>query len=406
MHELVNRRFHIESYGCTYNHADAQKLIAIATSQGCVQVPAEEADVVIINSCTVVAATERTMLRRMKTFQDKEVIVSGCMPVVQKERILEEFPHARILVPDEVYAAFPWKGVMIAPAVGVMQVGPGCMGACTYCITRFARGRMQSLPVDTIVHEIEELGRAGAAEVQLTGQDLSAYGMDCGTDLAVLLQAIDRSRADVRVRVGMMNPGTVLPILDRLVDAFRSEKIFSFAHLPVQAGSDKVLKDMNRGYTGEEYCRIAETFRREIPEIRISTDFIVGFPTETDTDFGKTLDLLRDTRPTKVNITRFSVREGTPAAKYRDLPDRVKKDRSRELTAAAGIISDRHNEGLVGEEFDVVVTEQKRRGSVVARSPGYENIVIREELPLGSRCRVRITGHHRHYLIGSRSDRG
>ncbi len=401
MHELVNRRFHIESYGCTYNHADTQKLIAIATRQGCVQVPPDEAEVVIINSCTVVAATERTMLRRLKAFEDKEVIITGCMPVVQKERIVEAFPCARILMPDEIYAAYPWKGMMLSPAVGVMQVGPGCMGACTYCITRFARGRMKSIPVETIVKEIESLALAGAAEVQLTGQDLSAYGMDCGTDLAELLEAIDACDADVLVRVGMMNPATVLPILDRLVRAFRSEKIFSFAHLPVQAGSDRVLQDMNRGYTAAEYCRVVDAFRRTIPDIRISTDFIVGFPTETDADFEDTLSLLRATCPTKVNITRFSVREGTPAAGFRDLPDHVKKDRSRALTAAAAAISDRHNEGLIGEEFDVVVTEQKKGGSVIARSPGYENIVIKEELPFGSKCRVKITGHHRHYLIGN-----
>ncbi|HDQ07897.1 MAG TPA: tRNA (N(6)-L-threonylcarbamoyladenosine(37)-C(2))-methylthiotransferase [Methanoculleus sp.] len=400
MHELVHRRFHIESYGCTYNHADTQKLITIATRQGCVQVLPDEAEVIIINSCTVVAATERTMLRRLRAFQDKEVIITGCMPVVQKELILEMFPRTRILMPDEIYASHPWKGVMLSPAVGVMQVGPGCMGACTYCITRAARGRMKSIPVKTIVTEIERLARAGAAEVQLTGQDLSAYGMDCGTDLAVLLEAIGECVADVRVRVGMMNPATVLPILDRLVDAFRSEKIFSFAHLPVQAGSDSVLQDMNRGYSAAEYCMIVDAFRRAIPDIRISTDFIVGFPTETDADFEATLSLLRTACPTKVNITRFSVREGTPAAKFRDLPDRVKKDRSRALTVAAAAISDRHNEALIGKEFDVVVTEQKKTGSVIARSPGYENIVIQQELPLGFRCRVMITRHHRHYLIG------
>jgi len=401
MHELVHRRFHIESYGCTFNHADAQKLITIATRQGCVQVPPDEAEVVIINSCTVVAATERAMLRRIKAFQDKEVIITGCMPVVQKELILEMFPRTRILMPDAIHAAHPWKGVMLSPAVGAMQVGQGCMGACTYCITRAARGRMKSVPVKTIVTEIERLARSGAAEVQLTGQDLSAYGMDCGTDLAVLLEAIGGCEADVRVRVGMMNPATVLPILDRLIEAFRSEKIFSFAHLPVQAGSDRVLQDMNRGYSTADYCMVIEAFRRAIPDIRISTDFIVGFPTETDADFEETLSLLRTTCPTKVNITRFSVRKGTPAAGFRDLPDRVKKDRSRALTVAAAAICDRHNEALIGNEFDVVVTEQKKQGSVVARSPGYENIVISQELPLGFRCRVKIRQHHRHYLIGS-----
>ena len=142
-------------------------------------------------------------------------------------------------------------------------------------------------------------------------------------------------------------------------------------------------------------------FRKKIPDIRVSTDLIVGFPTENDEDFRETLEMVKRVSPTKVNITRFSVREGTPAAGFRDLPDHVKKDRSRALTAAAAAISDRHNEGLMEEEFDVVVTEQKKEGSVIARSPGYENIVIREELPFGSKCRVKITAHRRHYLIGN-----
>ncbi|MEA2034339.1 MAG: tRNA (N(6)-L-threonylcarbamoyladenosine(37)-C(2))-methylthiotransferase [Euryarchaeota archaeon] len=406
MQTLRNKKIYVESYGCTFNHADTEKLIETAVEQGCVQVPAEDADVFVINTCTVIGATERTMLRRISEFADnrKEVliVVTGCMPVIQADLIRSVCPDSHIILPEELYRCNMRVGALTMPGVGVVQMGTGCLGRCSYCITRSARGRLKSFSESTIVAEVERLVSLGAGEIQLTGQDVSAYGLDCGTNLAELLYAINEIPGDFSVRVGMMNPATVIPILDELVPAFALKKIFSFVHMPVQSGSDHVLDTMNRGYHAEDFVKIVDAFRAEMPDVRISTDFIVGFPTETDEDFAETLSLIRRTRPGKVNITRFSTRPGTDAEKYHDLPDRIKKDRSRLLTKTANAIYDEVNESYVGRVPDVRVTEQKKAGSVVARDHSYMNIVVMEELPVGSVWKVRVTGHHRHYLIAEK----
>ncbi|HDR73702.1 MAG TPA: tRNA (N(6)-L-threonylcarbamoyladenosine(37)-C(2))-methylthiotransferase [Methanoculleus sp.] len=399
MDVLNNRTIYVESYGCTYNHCDTQKLIALAEAQGCRQVPADEAEVFVLNTCTVVGTTERQMIRRLKAFRDREIVVTGCMPVVQREAI-REVCDASFILPEELQRWSGRAGAMIAPGVGAVQVGPGCLGSCAYCITRCARGRLRSFPEDMIIAEIERLAAGGACEIQLTGQDVSAYGMDGTGTLADLLHRIGEIPGGFSVRVGMMNPATACRIADDLAAAFSQEKVFSFVHLPVQSGSDSVLAAMRRGYTVADFTGLVGAFRDRMPNVRVSTDLIAGFPTETDEDFRRTLDLLHEIRPTKVNITRYSPRPGTAAAELGDMPDWIKKERSRALTRAANAIYDDHNCTVIGTELAVLVTEQRMAGSAVARDQSYHNVVIGEPLPIGTRLRVRITGHRRHYLLG------
>ncbi|MDT8357428.1 MAG: tRNA (N(6)-L-threonylcarbamoyladenosine(37)-C(2))-methylthiotransferase [Methanomicrobiaceae archaeon] len=399
---LSGKTIHVESYGCTYNHADTQKIIEIAESQGCRQVPAEEAETIIINTCTVVASTERAMLRRLLTFAGRDLIVTGCMAKIQPD-LIRTVASPCILLPEELSCQSGRIGGMVGPAVGAVQVGCGCLGHCTYCITKCARGELRSNPPDKICAEVERLALAGACEIQLTGQDVSAYGHDSGTNLAALLGAIDEIPGDFSVRVGMMNPATILPVLDDLAEAFAaSKKVFRFVHIPVQSGSDRVLAAMGRGYCASDFTAIVDAFKRQIPDLRVSTDFIAGFPTETGEDFALSIDLLRRTTPTKVNITRFSSRTGTAAASLPDLPDRIKKERSRALTRAANALYDTMHAARIGRIIPVMVTEERIRGTVVARDASYHPVVIRERLPLRTPCMVEITGHSRHYLLGRR----
>lgn len=399
MDTLRDKTIHVESYGCTFNHADTEKIVAVAKRQGCVQVPAEEAECIIINTCTVVGATERTMLRRIRAFAGREIVVTGCMPVVQRDLLLETDPSLHLIEPEEMYLTCPEVGAMTDSHTGVVQTGTGCLGSCAYCITRAARGPLKSFSADAIVSEVERLAALGAYEIQLTGQDVSAWGMDIGQDLAYLLERIAGAKGDFRLRVGMMNPATAGRIIDRLAPAFAHEKIFGFVHLPVQSGSDAVLVSMNRGYTASVFEEVVAAFRKEIPDVRVSTDIIAGFPTEGCRESDETLEMISRVRPTKVNITRFSVREGTPAALLHDLPDWVKKERSRALTRLTERIYDEENLRWIGRELPVLVTEQKKNGTVIARDATYQNIVIPEEIPLGTHLRVKVTGHRRHYLM-------
>ena len=305
--ELQNRRIYIESYGCTYNQADGRRLAAILEGRGCTMTERpEEADAVIVNTCTVIGATERKMLRRLALFADRDLYVTGCMPLVQMERIHSVCtPH--LIHPDEIASHAGGVGTRGPGATGVVQVASGCVGRCSYCITRLARGRLVSASREAILDAVRSLVASGAYEIQLTGQDVAAWGLDRGESLPELLRDIAKIPGKFAIRPGMMNPAAVLGILEPLVDAYESEKIFRFLHLPVQSGSDTVLGRMQRGYTAADITRIVGTFRERYPDMMISSDFITGFPGETDEEFSQTLDLLR--RAAFVKIGRASCRE-------------------------------------------------------------------------------------------------
>ena len=397
--DLQGKRVYIESYGCAYNHADARRLAAILEGLGCTQTGPDEADAVIVNTCTVIAATERKMLRRLALFADRDLYVTGCMPLVQMDRIRSVCtPH--VIHPDEIHERSCSVGSRGAGAVGTVQVASGCVGRCSYCITRLARGRLRSAPADAILDAVRHLVASGAYEIQLTGQDVAAWGIDRGESLPDLLQAITEIPGRFSVRPGMMHPASVLGNLDALIDAYASDKVFRFLHLPVQSGSDAVLERMQRGYRAADVLRIVDAFRERYPDMMISSDFITGFPGETDEEFRQTLALLRRAAFVKVNITRYSRRPGTPAAAQKDLPERIRKDRSRALLREANRIYDRYNERWMGRETAIVATEKNAPSSTVCRNPCYLNVVVTEDLPFGFSGRAVITTNRRHYVVG------
>ena len=396
---LQGKSVYIESYGCTYNHADARRLETILESLGCRLTGPDEADAVIINTCTVIEATERKMLRRLEGFADRDLYVTGCMPLVQID-LIKSVCTPRIIHPDEIQERAGGVGSPGAGAIGVVQVASGCVGRCSYCITRLARGGLRSAPPEDILDAARSLVASGAFEIQLTGQDVAAWGIDRGESLPDLLQEIAGIPGKFAVRLGMMHPASVHRILDPLIDAYASPKIFKFLHLPVQSGSDAVLDRMKRRYHATDVIEIVDSFRERYPDMMISSDFITGFPGETDEEFEQTLDLLRRAAFVKVNITRYSRRPGTPAAALKDLPERIRKDRSRRLLGEANRIYDTYNERWIGRETAIVATEKNMPGSTVCRNPSYLNVIIKEDLPFGFSGRAVITENRRHYVIG------
>jgi MiaB/RimO family radical SAM methylthiotransferase len=340
------------------------------------------------------------MLRRLAAFADRDLYVTGCMPLVQGE-LIREVCTARIIHPDEIHERSGGVGTPGAGSIGVVQVASGCVGHCSYCITRLARGRLKSASAKEILDAVRQLAASGACEIQLTGQDVAAWGLDRGESLPDLLQEIADIPGRFAVRLGMMNPASVLRILEPLVDAYESDRVFRFLHLPVQSGSDSVLERMQRGYSAADVVKIVDAFRERYPDMMISSDFITGFPGETDDEFQQTLELLRRAAFVKVNITRYSRRPGTPAAVLKNLPEKIRKVRSRALLIEANIIYDRYNERWIGRETPVVATEKNAPSSTVCRNPCYLNIVIREDLPFGFSGRAAITANRRHYVIGT-----
>lgn len=402
LQNLRNRSVYIETYGCRFNFGDTAKLVEVLRYQGCtIRDSPDDAEVIIMNTCTVVGPTERRMLRRLAGFKARELIVTGCMPGVQREAILGVCSPV-FIDPETIQVLYRSVGTVAGGGVGIVQVAQGCSGTCTYCITRFARGPLKSIPKKEILSQVRSFVRAGAQEIQLTAQDISAWGLDTGDSLPDLLMALDRIPGQHRIRVGMMNPATVKEQTGDLVDAFSGDHFFRFLHLPVQSGSDRILMDMGRKYTVADFEDIVRLFRQRYPKITVATDMIVGFCGETAADFQASLDLIRRVQPAKVNVTRFSRRPFTPLSREKDFPDHIKKDRSRAMNAVAEEVYSAINGAQIGRTVPFTVTELLRRGSVMARSPEYTGIVIREDLPVGFCGKAILKADRKYFFIGER----
>ncbi len=401
--DLQGKRVAILTFGCTFNQGDTRILERMLTGIGCSLVSSPgEADAVVVNTCAVVGATERRMLRVLSGLREKPLYVTGCMAVVQRKEISSVCSPA-FLPPVSGYGACRERGGGLPHDIGIVQLGSGCPGCCTYCITRLARGPLKSNPGQIILEEVQSAVRSGAAEVRLTAQDCSAWGQDTGESLPALLNRIGEIPGTFRVRLGMMNPATVLPLRDPLAESFGNRNLFRFAHLPVQSGSDRILRRMGRRYTADDVIGIVGAFRKHHPDITIATDIIVGFPGEDEDDVRATIDLLERMLPAKINITRYSPRPGTPAAPLTAPVDRIKKDRSRLVQQHAAEIYRQLNRPLIGSSHRVLVTERIRPGTVLARTATYTGIVLRQDLPVGTEHSARITEDRTYFFIGELS---
>ncbi|WEL26286.1 tRNA (N(6)-L-threonylcarbamoyladenosine(37)-C(2))-methylthiotransferase [Haloferax volcanii] len=411
-------RYHIETYGCTSNRGESRAIESALRDAGHYRVDGpEEADVAIMNTCTVVEKTERNMLRRAKELaaETADLIITGCMALAQDNDFREEGIDAQILHWDDVPTAVtngecPTPGPGVEPVldgvVGILPIARGCMSNCSYCITKFATGRVDSPSVDENVEKARALVHAGAKELRITGQDTGVYGWDKGD--RKLPELLDRICTEIdgefRVRVGMANPGGVHGIRDELAAVFaRHDKLYNFIHAPVQSGSDEVLEHMRRQHRVDKFREIVETFDRELDYWTLSTDFIVGYPTETDADHERSMELLREVRPEKVNVTRFSKRPGTDAADLKGLGGTLKKERSKEMSEAKMDIVAAAYDEMVGTERDVLVVEEGTGDSVKCRDEAYRQIIVQNAtehgLEPGDFARVTVTAHQTVYAF-------
>ncbi|PSP86391.1 tRNA modifying enzyme [Halobacteriales archaeon QS_1_68_17] len=411
-------RYHIETYGCTSNRGETRQIERALRDGG--HRPADgpaEADVAILNTCTVLEKTERNMLRRARELEAEtaELVVTGCMALAQGEQFREAGIDAAVLHWDDV-PAHVLNGECPTPApdtdpvldgvVGILPIARGCMSDCSYCITKQATGKIDSPPVAENVEQARALVHAGAREIRVTGQDTGVYGWDDGErKLHELLDRICAIEGDFRVRVGMANPKGVHGIREELAAVFAdNEKLYNFLHAPVQSGSDDVLGDMRRQHQVAEYVEVVETFDDYLDYWTLSTDFIVGFPTETDRDHEQSLALMRETRPEKINVTRFSKRPGTDAADMKGLGGQTKKDRSKEMTDLKMDLVGAAYGKMVGTEREVLVVEDGRDDSVVGYDEAYRQVVIRDAsdhgVDVGDFVDVEITGHNTVYAFG------
>lgn len=414
-------KFYIETYGCTANFGNSQDMAEALQKLGHIPSPLDEADIVIVNTCVVTEKTERKILQRLQFLQGERLVVAGCLPAALPESIrhiacerlglLSGSAAARVsdLFGNSLSRTYATgKSIALSPEIedlcGIVNIAEGCNGVCSYCIVRMARGRLVSRKSDDVVCDVENLAARGVVEIQVSAQDTAAYGSDRGTNLAELLERLVQVPGDFKLRVGMMNPNSALCIQEELIRAFHSPKVYRFLHIPVQSGSDRILKSMGRRYSAKDFMNIVDAFRSDHPNITIITDIIVGFPGETDLDFIANMDLMESLKPDKVNVTKFSRRPGTVAARLYDMPDRIKKDRSREITRLWQKIAAQRNRRYQGKVLDAVVTECGRRGTMKARAGNYLGIVVRGIPLLGSHIRIEVTETNPFFVYGREVD--
>ena len=411
--------YHIETYGCSSNRGESREIERALRDGG--HRPAdgpEDADVAILNTCTVVEKTERNMLRRAEELSETtaELVVTGCMALAQGEMFAEADVDAEVLHWDEVPTyvlngecptVTPDAEPVLDGVVGILPIARGCMSNCSYCITKFATGRVDSPSVEENVEKARALVHAGAKELRITGQDTGVYGWDEGErELPELLDRIcSEIDGEFRVRLGMANPGGVHGIRDELADVFaRHDELYNFIHLPVQSGSDDVLEDMRRQHRVDKFVEIVETFDDRLDHWTLSTDFIVGFPTETPDDHAQSMALFREVRPEKVNVTRFSKRPGTDAADMKGLGGQVKKDRSKEMSELKREVVAAAYESMLGDTREVMAVREGTGDSMKCRDSAYRQIIVRDAddrgIEPGDTLEVEVTSHQTVYAFG------
>ena len=418
-------KVYIESYGCTFNKADGQIIAGVLLENDIDIVnDIEEADVIIVNTCYVKLPTENKVVYKIQklqeNFPDKKIIVSGCMVEIDPEKLDKIGPNCSWIGPHQLNKAadvvngaycgdvvrecgFSKESKVGVPKltddglIHIIQICEGCLGACTFCCTRFARGPLNSYPIADIVEEARQAIENGACEIQLTAQDTAAYGRDTGEKLSDLIEEVANLNGDFRVRVGMMHPKNVLGQVDEIINAMKHPKVYDFIHLPIQSGSDKVLSEMRRGHTIDQYLGIVSKFKSEIPDLTLAVDVIVGYPTETDDDFDLTVELLENVKPSLIHLSKYQHRKGAISSSLREIPPEIMKKRSKFLSEIKSKITENENRELVGTTQNVLVVEKGSKGGFIAKTDSYIPVIV-GDARLGSFVKVKITEATATYL--------
>jgi len=382
----LNLKIYIEGYGCTLNSADTNIIKnSIAFKDFTIVDDLNDADIVVINTCIVRLETEHKMISRINYIKslNKKIVVAGCMPKALREKV-EKLNVGALIMPreahlagdvlcsyiknenrcalntrEEINANLDSKLDYLHPNGLIMPlpISEGCIGKCSFCIVKVARGRLLSYSRDKIIKKAEEFVNNGVKHILITSQDTACYGFDKGDTLPNLINDIASIDGEFDMRIGMMHAKNVPHIMDELIETYQNDKVSKFFHLPLQSGDDDVLKDMRRGYTVDEFISIVNEFKRKIKDLTFNTDIIVGFPTETEENFENTLEVLKKIRPDYINGAKYSQRKHTEADKLKQVDTKIRKKRSEILDKLRRELSYENNKKYIGKTLKVLITE-------------------------------------------------
>ena len=413
----------VEAYGCSASFADSEMISGLILNGGhTLATNPSESDLNLIVTCSVKDTTANKMMHRIKSLKTKPLIVAGCLPKAEQSNVEKFVENASLLGPNSLGKTLEvinstLKGkklvaledtdlskvglpkVRLNATVGIVEIASGCMSECTFCQTKLAKGDLSSYRLGDMVRQVQTEIKEGCKEVWLTSTDNGCYGFDIGTDLPTLINAVSEIPRDFMIRVGMMNPMYMSRIKQNLIDSYDNEKVFKFLHIPVQSGSNKVLNDMKRGHTSETFREIVKKARERFQNFTISTDIIVGFPSETEEDFQKTITMLDETKPDVVNLSKYSPRPGTDAAELKQIDASEIKRRSKIIFEQINKISLESNKKWIGWKGKVLFDENTEEG-IKGRNYAYKPIAVHEDVNIGDSYIVEIIDATRKRLIG------
>lgn len=439
--DFKNKKYCVVTYGCQMNLHESEKISGILSGMGMSAVnEAENADVVVFNTCCIRDTAERRALGnigKMKELKKKNknllIVVTGCMTQQNgfaenmKERYqyvdvilgthnisdLENQIRIRLEKKKRVAAVLDTDGYIDDETTPVtrtsfpnawVNINYGCNNFCTYCIVPYVRGRERSRDMKSIISECEKLINDGYKEITLLGQNVNSYGNDVpdeNVNFANLLREVAKIDGKFRIRFMTSHPKD---LTEDVVKAIRdNDKICNNIHLPIQAGSNSVLKNMNRRYTREHYLGLIDMIRRYLPDCGITTDIMVGFPYETEEDFLDTMDIVEKVRFSTAFTFIYSVRKGTKAAEMPQIPYEIKQNRIKRLIARQNEITEEISKDYVGNVYEILVEgmQEKKNGYVVGRTESGRLVSAKgDESMIGEFKNVKITAVKNAQLLG------
>ncbi len=411
------KKVFIKTYGCSFNFADSENMAGLLKKSGRYSLvkSENEADIIIINSCTVKNSAETKFWRDVRNIK-KTKILAGCVPQAEKDKskfygysvigtnqinnvvhVIDETLAGNTvqLLKKEENPRLNIPKVRKNEVVEIVPINEGCLGCCNFCITKFARGHLLSYDPDEIVKHVRNALNNGAKEIWLTSQDTACYGYDINTNIVSLLKKILEMKRNFKIRLGMGNPDFLPDYLDELIEVYKNPRMFKFLHIPVQSGSNTVLKKMKRNYTVQTFIEIVNKFRKTHPDITLSTDIICGYPEETDDEFQETIDLIKKVRPDVLNISRFWPRPGTIAAKKKQLPSHIIKQRSVKLRKLFHEIAKENNKKWLKWEGTILIDELGKNNTYVGRNYAYKPVIVKKgKLGYEKKAKIKRTTKH------------
>lgn len=409
---MLENSFYIETYGCTSNKADSYIISNILRNSGYYQVELEDAQFLIINTCAVKEQTENKIKERLKNlhefyrnYTDMFIIIAGCLPHITPnyiDVIKKIIPSFSAIIDLDNFRELPFifdeiklgkknliykseelidkSEILITHSTrkitGIIPISEGCLGACTFCCVKHARGKLNCYDPNNIVKNVEHQLKQGIKQIYFTSQDCSIYQYN-GIQLSNLVKQIVNLNFNFFLRIGMINPSFLIDKINQLFSIFKLPKVYQFLHIPIQSGSNKILMKMQRRYLISDIINNIDILRREFPHLTISTDIICGFPGETEYDFYRTINFIKWLKPEILNISKFTPRPGTEAKQMKQIDRKIIKERSKRLSNIFRDSLEQSNSKWRGWQGEVLVLHDGTENSqVFGRNFAYKNVLI------------------------------